>query len=237
MSEREAPVQRIRVVFSQGERVKYVAHLSVMRAWERVMRRAEVPIAYSFGFNPRPKLTFAAALAVGQCGRAEIMDVELNERLDPEDLLQRLRAQLPQGFTVHSAAEVPVNAPALQAEMQATVYRVILGPELTEEAVREGLAALLAAEHLPREREVKKRLRAYDLRPLIRDLWYVGQAGDSHVVGMTLVNEPAMAGRPDEVLKQLGWETAARSIERVRLVFRGEPNDPAALRDAVDMGG
>jgi radical SAM-linked protein len=234
MSEHEGSVQRIRVIFSQGERVKYVAHLAVMRAWERVMRRAEVPIAYSFGFNPRPKLTFAAALAVGQSGRSEIMDVELNERLDPEELLRRLADQLPPGFAVRSAVEVPVRAPALQAEMQSTVSRVALGPELTEEVVRGGLAALLAAERLPREREVKKHLREYDLRPLIRDLWYVRRAGDCHVVGMTLVNDNTHAGRPDEVLKQLGWEAATRSIERVRLIFRGEPDEPETLRAAVD---
>ncbi len=232
MSEREAPVQRVRVVFSQGEPVKYVAHLAVMRAWERVMRRAEVPIAYSFGFNPRPKLTFAAALAVGQTGRAEIMDVELDERLEPEELLRRVRGQLPRGFAARSATEVPVRAPALQAEMACAVYRVVLEPDLTEGTVREGLAAMLAAEHLPREREVKGHVRAYDLRPLIRDLWFVGVADDGHVIGMTLANGNAAAGRPDEVLKELGW--AVRSIERVRLVFRGEPDEPDSLRRALD---
>jgi radical SAM-linked protein len=234
MSEVEGPVQRIRVVFSQGEPVKYIAHLAVMRAWERVMRRAAAPIAYSFGFNPRPKLTFASALAVGQTGRAEIMDVELNERLDPEDLLRRLRVQLPPGFAVHSAAEVPVRAPALQAEMRCAVYRVTFGPELSEEEVRAGLADLWAAEQLPRQREVKGHVREYDLRPLIRDAWYVGRVADEHVVGLTLVADNTAAGRPDEVLKQLGWVTAARSVERVRLVFRGDPDDSDTLRAAVD---
>ena len=234
MSETEGPVQRIRVVFSQGEPVKYIAHLAVMRAWERIMRRAAAPIAYSFGFNPRPKLTFASALAVGQTGRAEIMDVELNERLEPEELLRRLREQLPPGFAVHSAVEVPVRAPALQAEMCCAVYRVTLGPELSEEGVRAGLGELWAAERLPRQREVKGHVREYDLRPLIRDVWYVGRVADGHVVGLTLVADNTAAGRPDEVLKQLGWVAAARSIERVRMVFRGAGDDPATLRAAID---
>ena len=127
-----------------------------------------------------------------------------------------------------------MRAPALQAEMCCAVYRVVLGPELSEEDVRAGLADLWAAERLPRQREVKGHVREYDLRPLIRDVWYVGRVADGHVVGLTLVADNTAAGRPDEVLKQLGWVAAARSVERVRLVFRGDPDDPDILRAAVD---
>jgi radical SAM-linked protein len=230
------PVQRVRVVFSKGEAVKYISHLAVMRAWERIMRRAEVPIAYSLGFNPRPKLTFASALMVGYTGRAEVMDVELNERMEPPELLHRLRGQLPPGFEVHSAEEVPVRAPALQAEMRYAVYRVCLGPDIDDATIEGGLAGLLAAESLLRQREVKGNLRNYDLRPLIRDLWHATCGDDQQILGMTLVNDNTAAGRADEVLSQVGWSEALRSVERVRLVFRADPDDLEAWRSSVCEG-
>jgi radical SAM-linked protein len=230
MSQMEA-VQRIRLVFAKGGPVKYVAHLALMRAWERIVRRAGLPIAYSQGFNPRPRLTFASALPVGYTGRAEVMDVELTTRVAPQDLLERVRPQLPAGFGLESAGDVPLRSAPLQALVRYSVYRVGLGAAEAPEVVQQALARLLATENVPWQREVKGRRRDFDLRALVRDLWYIGPAGDRHWVGMALVTDNTASGRPGDVLDLLGLGDRQHVIERVRLVFDGEALLESGLRE------
>jgi len=73
--------QRLRITFAKGETLKYISHLDLARAWERALRRAGVPLAYSQGFNPRPKMAFAAALPVGYTATAEMVDILLEKPL------------------------------------------------------------------------------------------------------------------------------------------------------------
>ncbi|MCB0240184.1 MAG: TIGR03936 family radical SAM-associated protein, partial [Anaerolineae bacterium] len=83
MPEAAVQAQRLRVTYSHQGPLRYVGHLDVVRTWERALRRAEVPLAYSEGFNPQAKLQFASGLPLGTTGRAEIMDVLLTEVTDP----------------------------------------------------------------------------------------------------------------------------------------------------------
>ncbi len=234
MSDQKA-VQRIRLVFAKGPEVKYVSHLGVMRAWERIVRRADLPVAFSQGFNQRPKLAFASALAVGHTGRREVLDLELRAPVAVEQLTARLRAQLPAGFHLHSAAETPLDAPSTQSLLRFAVYRVVFEPGPSAERVAEGLSRLLSAPSLPRQKETKgqtkEQRREYDLRPLVHDLWLVRSDEFGHVVGMSLVNCSAGAGRVEEVAAELGLPVKA--VERVQLVFAGDASDWAAIKQSV----
>lgn len=220
MSE-SASVQRVRITFSKGEAVKYISHLSVMRGWERIVRRADLPVAYSQGFNPRPKLAFASALSVGYMGRAEILDLELRECVPVGVVLERLRPQLPAGFAVHSAVEISLRAPSAQSELRYSVYRVSLLTNQTAAGLQEKLDGLLSTSELPRRRVVKGKTREYDLRPLIHRLWYIDSHDATHVIGMTLANASTGAGRVDEVAEELGLLSEMRSVERIELIFGG----------------
>lgn len=211
--------------------MKYVAHLGVLRAWERIVRRACLPVAYSQGFNQRPKMTFASALSVGHTGRQEVLDLELREPMGLESVVARLRPQLPSGFCLHSAAEVPLEAPSTQSVLRHAVYRVVLDATQPAAEVIAGLTRLLSASTLPRLREVKGQSRAYDLRALIHDLWYIRSDERGHVVGMILVNRSAGAGRVDEVAAEMGL--SVKAVERLRLIFEGEPVDAAAIRQSL----
>jgi radical SAM-linked protein len=214
-----ASVQRVRITFSKGEAVKYISHLSVMRAWERIVRRADLPIAYSHGFNPRPKLAFASALSVGYMGRAEILDLELRECMPVGDLLGRVRPQLPDGFAVHSVVEIPLRVPSAQSKLRYSVYHVSFLTDQTAGSLQEKLDRLLSASELPRRRVVKGKTREYDLRPLIHKLWYIGSQDATHVIGMRLANSSVGAGRVDEVAEELGLLSEMRSVERIELIF------------------
>src|SRR5437016_531202 len=115
---------RFRLTFSKGEEVRYISHLDLMRTWERILRRAGMKLAHSQGFNPRPRLVFAAPLAVGTTSDAEILDIVLDEDLPAADVLARVRAALPPGIAVASAVEVALDAPSVMAAVHSSDYLV-----------------------------------------------------------------------------------------------------------------
>ena len=120
----ETYAQRMRVIFSTADTVKYVGHLDMHRAWERAIRRAGLPLAYTQGFNPQARLQFAAALPVGFTGQGEVADVFLNEALDPAEFLSRLTAALPPGIRPLRAEPVAREVPSLQSQVCGARYRV-----------------------------------------------------------------------------------------------------------------
>jgi radical SAM-linked protein len=212
-------LQRIRIVFRKGAEIKYISHLDLMRAWERALRRAGVNLAHSRGFNPRPKLVFASALPVGFTGRAEMVDIALERRMDLRDFASRLKAQLPSGLQLVSVTEVSSALPSLPSQVVAAEYEVLIETRDPPDATQLRLDRLLAAESIPRRRERPDGSRVYDLRPLIKELWIVGRRAEMWVIGMRLKAGGQGTGRPDEVMAALGMAEAGRGIERVRLLF------------------
>jgi radical SAM-linked protein len=212
-------LQRLRMVFSKGGEIKYISHLDLLRAWERALRRAELPLAYSRGFNPRPKLSFAAALAVGFTGRMEMLDVFLEQHLGLRQCASRVQAQLPIGLRLQSISEVATELPSLPSLVTAAEYEVLVWSEQGLDDTNARLQGLLAVESIPRRRERPDGVRAYDLRPLIDGLWLASAHAGTAVVGMRLRAGSKGTGRPDEVMNALSMAEAVRSIERTRIIL------------------
>jgi radical SAM-linked protein len=207
----------LRLIFTKDEPLRYISNLDVMRLWERAFRRAGVPVAYSHGFNPRPRMVIASALPLGVTGDQELMDLWLEEPMDPQELVRKVSAQLPTGARLLSAEVIGDKAPSLPSLLRGAEYEVLLegiGCEAVEERVRQ----LLAAMTIPRERRGKR----YDLRPLVKDLW-VEEAGGVLRLRMRLRAEPGATGRPDEVIDALGLTAHARRPQRVQLIL-ASPN-------------
>ncbi len=215
----ETYAQRMRVTFATDDTVKYVGHLDMHRAWERAIRRAQLPLAYTQGFNPQPRLQFAAALPVGFTGEAEVADVFLNEAVAPDEFLARLAAALPPGIRPYRAEPVPRELPSLQSQVCGATYRVEVEADEPAEAFAARLAAFLARPEAWRARRKGKEMDRYDLRPLVQALTYLGPCELGHAFEVVMRAEPGATGRPDELLAELGLETAARRIVRVGLVF------------------
>jgi radical SAM-linked protein len=221
--------QRLRITFAKGEPIKYISHLDLMRTWERALRRAQVPLAYSKGFNPRPKISIASALPVGFTGCSEVMDIVLSRHISPYNLIKRLKPHLPPGLEVLSVEEVYLRLPSLQSQMRYAEYRVVVESEETLAEMEKRVEEVLSAQSLPRQRERKGRVTKYDLRPLIDDLWIEGLAsvrspdrhreGTACVLRMRLQSDSQATGRPDEVLEAMGLGELPRSIERTRCLF------------------
>ncbi|MCR4405680.1 MAG: TIGR03936 family radical SAM-associated protein [Anaerolineae bacterium] len=208
---------RLRITFAREETIKYISHLDLARAWERALRRAGVPLAYSQGFNPRPKMAFAAALPVGYTSSAEVVDVFLEKSLSPLDLAHRLASVLPSGLRVISIEEVEPGLPALQSQVRAVEYRVSVMWEGERADLEARVAALLAATTLPRERVHKGRRRAYDLRPLVEALRVEAEGADGYRLWMRLGYGSEGTARPEEVLDALGLADVPFSVERTAL--------------------
>ena len=214
---------RVRITFSKRGWIIYSSHLDLMRAWERALRRARLPLAYSGGFNPRPKIQLARALPLGHVGEEEILDVWFEKPVPLDDLTGRLEPVLPQGLRVGEVREVDERAPAMQTQVVGTVYRV----ELEWHGVREGLEArveeVLAEDELIHERRGKR----YDLRPLVEDMRIVDAKRDPGwaTLRMKLSARPGATGRPEAVLDVLGLDDAFARYYRERLILTGKTEE------------
>jgi radical SAM-linked protein len=219
MTSKQSPKQRLRLAFGKGEAIKYISHLDLARTWERIFRRAGLPLAYSQGFNPRPRFQIAAALPVGVTGHTELLDLWLTECLSPEVALARLRPMLPSGLDVSDVHEVELRAPSLQSQMRSADYRVVLQTQEPTEAIRIRLQALLDAPALQRQRHHKGKLQTYDLRPFVQSLSVDPGGAGVQILTMRLQASPQGAGRPDQVLDALGLSLAPHAIARTNLCF------------------
>lgn len=170
-------MKTVRIIFSKTDRAKYVSHLDLMRSMTRAMRRSEIPLWYTEGFNRHPYLTFAAPLSLGQEGLRESMDIRLEEDMDYAQLIQRLNEVLPQGITVVSATE----AVAKVKELTAAEYTVSLS------CAGDTVRALLGQPTIEVEKRTKKKtMKTVDLKPFFAQAVVTDGEGDTCQLEVTL---------------------------------------------------
>ncbi|MCX5986417.1 MAG: TIGR03936 family radical SAM-associated protein [Chloroflexi bacterium] len=126
-------VVRIRLTFTKLGPLRFIGHLDLARVWERAVRRARLPVAYTHGFTPRPRIAFAAPLSLGAVGLRERVDIHLAESISPEDVITALRSQLPPGCEICDASRVDLDAPSMTAVMKWASFIITLSnPSETE---------------------------------------------------------------------------------------------------------
>jgi radical SAM-linked protein len=215
-------MQRLRLNFGRGEEVKFISHLDVVRFWERAFRRAGIPLAYSQGFRPHPRIAIGAPLAVGVTSEAELMDVWLNQWMPPQSFVIKVKEQLCCGFNIFEAWETGLSVPSLQSSLAAAEYRVAVESEKREQEVQYSLNRLLQAKHLAWQHFRGDKVHRYDLRALVNDLWVISHHGSLYVLGMRLRCDAAGSGRPEQVLVALGFPPYPELSERTKLILKGE---------------
>ncbi len=201
---------KLRVRYTKQGKVRFTSHRDVARIWERALRKAELPIAWSSGFSPRPRLSFGLALPTGAESLGEYLDIELAEGAGLGEaelaapvarraLADRLTDALPTGFAVTAVALRPVGG-SLQDDVVACTWELGLdGVSATEAG--EAVAQVLAADELHLERERKGELRTDDVRPAISGLELAPDHDEIRVVA-TLAAE-GRALRPLELVSVL----------------------------------
>jgi radical SAM-linked protein len=212
-------MQRLRISFGRGAPVRFISHLDTMRCWERIFRRASIPIEYTQGFTPHPKIAVAAPLAVGFTGEAELMDVWVRKWMPPDALVMMTRRQLPAGFSVHTAREVPESLPSLQSVVCAGRYHCVASHPggLAEAGV--AVRAFLEASSFEFKYERAGVEKKQDLRPLVQELGVAAGDGDSIIVDMVVTLGQEGGARPDHVMAALGFAEPFESIHRVSLAL------------------
>ena len=210
---------RLRVRFSRGPELKFISHLDIMRLLGRALRRAGIAVAYSEGYNPRPRLALAVPLAVGVTSRAELMDIFLKRLVSPHFFITALNHQLPRGMEALEVYQASPAQPSLQSLVRYAEYEVAVKTDKAEAEVRQALKSLLEKEELSWQHKREEEMRHYDIRALVDDLWLSCLGEDVATIGMRLRCDPSGSGRPDQVAKALGFEEHPLSINRSRLIL------------------
>lgn len=212
-------MQRLRLKFSRGEELKFLSHLDLMRLWERALRRARLPLAYSEGFSPHPQISLAAPLAVGVTSEAELMDILLTRWVSLNSFIAQVKEQLPRGIDLLEAWVVGLNVPSLQSQVRFVEYKVGVETEKNRQEIESALQSLLAAREIPWHHFRDTGARYYDLRALVDDLWLVDCSGALCVLGMRLRCDAKGTGRPEQVTKALGFSQRPKYIHRTKLIL------------------
>ena len=220
------------MTFATHGPMRYVSHLDTMRTWERAIRRARLPLAYTQGFSPHPRIALAAPLPVGIEGARELMDLWLDDANGPEDAARALDANVPPGLEVVAIEEVSDSLPSLQSLLSSARYRARLDPSQAEiddvcALVAERISQLLALDELEWEEQRGEKVRRYDLRRTILDLSL--DASDGPSVEMHLSLEEGRTGRPAQVLRALDLDGGVPHILRTEITLR-DPSEPKPER-------
>ncbi|HET9654179.1 MAG TPA: TIGR03936 family radical SAM-associated protein [Kineosporiaceae bacterium] len=157
-------VQKLRLRYAKRGRLRFASHRDFQRAFERAVRRAGLPIAYSAGFNPHPKISYANAAPTGAASEAEYLELSLTRRRDPDEVRAALDDALPDGLDVVEVVEAGPGA--LADRLDASVWRVEL-PGLAPEPVTAAVQAFLAADRTEVQRMTKNGLRTFDARAAV----------------------------------------------------------------------
>lgn len=205
---------RLRVVYGKRGRLRWLSHLEIVRALERIIRRSGLPYAVTQGFNPHIKAAFGPALPVGTAGENEYFDVWLRGYTGAEEALERLRAAAPEDLAPTAARYVGDREPSLTAALTIARYEIeIDGEESTEPRVRAGIADLLAHGELAVEN--KGKTKVFDLRQSVPEDVRVEDRDGGVRVALTVRMGPSGSLRPEALLRA-ALERADIDISAVR---------------------
>jgi radical SAM-linked protein len=160
---------RVRARWGKAGKIRYVSAIDLGRLWERALRKADLPIAYSEGFSPHPKVSFPDALPLGYASTGEYVELTFAAPIAVDPAMAALNAAFPDGLAVHHADGVPEGAAKLAKALNASLWDVDY-PSADEAGVRAAADAVRAAAHVPVERQRKGAPVQVDLRPAIHQI-------------------------------------------------------------------
>ncbi len=212
-------MQRLRIKFSRGEEIKFISHLDITRVWERALRRAAIPLAYSQGFSPHPQMALAVPLSVGMTSEAELMDITCTRNVSPQWFNGIVNQQLPPGIRVLQVNQIPPAQPALQAQVRFAEYRIKIQTEKSREEIKSAIKGLLSLKQLPWQHRRDTGVRNYDLRALIDTIMLLDWQPGRCELGLRLRCDNRGSGRPEQVTLALGFSGYPEVTHRTGLIL------------------
>lgn len=206
-------MQKLRIRYAKRSRLRFTSHRDFQRALERALRRAQVPMAYSAGFNPHPKVSYANAAPTGTASEAEYLEISVTERVDPDAVRRALDEALPRGLDIVQVVEA---VPGALADRLTGAWWELVLPGVDAGQAARAVAALLEAEVVEVERLTKNGRRRFDARGAVVTLAVVGAEDARSEMGRAagasglpcailhlVVRHATPAVRPDDVLTAL----------------------------------
>ncbi len=195
-------MQKLRIRYAKRGRLRFTSHRDFGRAFERAVSRARLPIAYSSGFNPHPRISYANASPTGAASEAEYLEIGVTRTCDPDDVRRALDEAMPDGLDI---LEVVVAAPgALSDRLEAGQWTVTL-PGVSQSGAAAAVEQFLAREAVQVERMTKKGVRSFDCRAAVVSLSTRGgeYEGQECAILDLVVRHGTPAVRPDDILAGL----------------------------------
>lgn len=207
---------RYRINYNKNEGMRYTSNLDIHKMWERTFRRAKLPLVYSQGFHPQPKIQLASPLPLGFLSEFEIVDFVLERELEVLTLKSTLSLALPAGISINSIKSVDLREPALQTQTEASEYHIFFLEELDPTTLEQELSKIEDQTSIKRIRRGK----SYDLRPLILSIELI--SGSQTYIKMVLSSKDGATGRPEEVLSELGIPLETTRIIRKKIILMND---------------
>ena len=237
------PVQRMRIRYAKRGRLRFTSHRDFSRAFERAVVRARLPMAYSSGFNPHPRISYAGAAPTGSASEAEYLEIGLAQEQDPAEIRERLAAAMPDGLDVVEVAVSPGGS--LADLLTGSRWQISLSDDRA--TLEPAVTAFLAADEVPVERMTKKGLRTFDCRSSVASLAVADPRdgddpsgpGRTPIVDLELVlRHQVPAVRPDDVLAGMtaltGWAPVGPPVF-TRLQQGGLDAETGAIADPLGL--
>ncbi len=207
-------MERLRITFSKTGALRYTSHLDLQMVWTRALLRAHMPLAYTQGFHPVPKVGYSWPLPLGWGTEGELIDIWLDgsEPVDGDRFIQEVNKATPVGLKVSAVEKIPYSAPALTNVIQSAEYIMTFPAEVSESELQSKMDDLFAQNEIIRERRGK----TYDLKALTES-WHCYTNDDGRAcIATRMAARNAAMGRPDELAAALGYDPIAVDYIRVK---------------------
>ncbi len=218
MSHISPVAQRLRIIFGKSGTLKYTSNLDVAKIWERVLRRADLPLLYTRGFNTRPRIQLAMPLPLGISSECEILDIALRACIvfDEAELRDNLLALSPPGLTIQAISQVDPRAASLHSLVESAEYRIRCHDPVDAKMLRRKMDDIMARDSIIVDQTRRRKRSVMDIRPLILALRL--EAPDELVAHLSVGDRGNL--RPDQIMELLGLGRMHYSAHRFRLHTR-----------------
>jgi Uncharacterized protein conserved in bacteria len=197
----EEKVKKVRLQFSKTNEARFLSHLEMAKAFARAARRATLPLWYSQGFHPQPRITFGPALAVGLESLDELVDIELTVGISVETVIARLNQELPQGIIILTGKEIPLQTPAISDTLVEISYAISIDSsaivaKYSFEEIKRVFSEFLSKTNFFLSKQHKGEARSIDIREAVKELIF----SDAKTIFLTLLVRQAQGLRPREIM-------------------------------------
>ncbi len=215
-------IQRLRLTFRKVGPTRYIGHLDLARTLERSLNRAQIPIAFTQGFNRRPRMALAVALPLGYTSDGEMADIWLTQAMQPEQACEQMMSRMAPGIEVIKVEDIPLKLDSLEASTTAATYIVSFLDPQDGEGLQIKVDDIMNSETIMCERKQgrKGKIKRYNLRPLIFDLTVENAVSNQPTLHMDLSLMPAKTGRPDEILRILDIDPLSTRVHRTKITLK-----------------